>query len=667
MYSDPNLDAPPPRSQFRRPWSPEAFDPYPSGRDGYSTAQHGLYSMLEHHHDEEPRSHGTSPHRQQQQRRQASDVSVEALDLADYARTLRTRQAEDPYPPFPSQIRQGQGQGQENRPLSSFPAFPQPSTNSRDTLRTNAPSPVSRGPTLSSLTTHHTSLSSVPSRGRHSSRRPFSLPVTPTPFPPSSHPSSSRGHIANSYAPHSSPYIADPDNRAASSQEIDISNFPKWSRNWYNSNNPSARYNHRHSDAAGDPVSDADIDIYAPIPGSQLPGTRGNNKKSHFDPGYVHDPYTTDPYSPYDLPPPLSSTGHGSRDVLPWSKDPPEYGPALDPLQKEERMRMLEREFGANAKGKDKARDDGRLLVDDMGNPLVGTIDERGRLVTVGPKRRVALRTLQVLLAVGACVPALYAAVAIKQQPQDPQTTLPSVPPPPAGKPPVIVLYVLSVITLLLLLYMFVVRPCCCVRAKARSSSASSKNPLGAAANMGMMVLPVGGDGGGKKKNKKNKKGGKKGVDKGDVQVNLIVDPTMFQPPGGDSSTSESESDDDDGMPGGYDQQAKRKTKEKHRRRRRRRRGLLEGLAMEAEWKVARAWAKKLAVLDVAGVVLWGAAFVFIMTGKRCPSGGFNGWCNAYNVSSASACLLCVAFGVSLFFDVQDLHASKQSPRTRTS
>jgi hypothetical protein len=39
--------------------------------------------------------------------------------------------------------------------------------------------------------------------------------------------------------------------------------------------------------------------------------------------------------------------------------------------------------------------------------------------------------------------------------------------------------------------------------------------------------------------------------------------------------------------------------------------------------------------------------------------------CNAYNVSTASACLLAVLFGVSLFFDVQDLFASKQSPRTR--
>jgi hypothetical protein len=39
--------------------------------------------------------------------------------------------------------------------------------------------------------------------------------------------------------------------------------------------------------------------------------------------------------------------------------------------------------------------------------------------------------------------------------------------------------------------------------------------------------------------------------------------------------------------------------------------------------------------------------------------------CNAYNVSSAAACLLSIAFGVSTFFDVKDLYASKLSPRTR--
>ncbi|KDR73614.1 hypothetical protein GALMADRAFT_251356 [Galerina marginata CBS 339.88] len=637
MYSDPNnLDAPPPQSHFRRPWSPEAFDPYTPSSNVYEMPQNGSRQEFQQH---EYQSHGTSPHRQQ--RREASEVSVEALDLADYARTLRLRQAEDPYPPFPSQIRP------ESHPPSAFPGIPMTSWNSRSSLPMQPPSLVSRGTTLSSNTTHHTTYSN-PSRGRQSSRRPYSVP---TPLPSSSHASSSRVQLPPPSA-HRGPYIVDPDIHSA--DEIDISHFPKWSRNWYNSNNPS-RYNPDSWNPPGEP----DADIYSPLPTSQLNGSR--SKKSPFDPGYVHDPYRTfdsDPYNAYDPPPPLSSVGHGSsRDLLPWSTDPPEYGPPLDPTQKEERIRMLQREFGG--KGKGKGRDEGRALVDDEGKPLVGTIDEKGNLVTVGPKRRIFFRTLQIFLAIGACIPAIYAAVAIK-------TTGSDGPPPPANKPPVFVLYILSIITLLLLLYMFVVRPCCCVRSKSRSS----KHPLGSASHMGMMVLPVGNAG---KKNKKPK-GRKKGKGKygppgqGDVQVNLIVDPTAFQPPDASESESEDEHDslDEAMMPGGYDhrqQQARRKKKNRNRRRR----GLVEGLKMEEEWTVARQWAKKLAMLDVAGIVLWGAAFVFIMTGKKCPSGGFNGWCNAYNTSTASACLLCVAFGVTTFFDVQDLHASKQNPRTRTS
>ena len=94
---------------------------------------------------------------------------------------------------------------------------------------------------------------------------------------------------------------------------------------------------------------------------------------------------------------------------MPWSNDPPEYGPPLDPMLKEERMRMLEREFGSKGKGKGKS--DGLALVDDEGKPLVGTVDPKGYLVTTGPKRRVFVRTLQIILAAGASVPAIYAAV----------------------------------------------------------------------------------------------------------------------------------------------------------------------------------------------------------------------------------------------------------------
>lgn len=174
------------------------------------------------------------------------------------------------------------------------------------------------------------------------------------------------------------------------------------------------------------------------------------------------------------------------------------------------------------------------------------------------------------------------------------------------------------------------------------------------------MVLPVQGLNGKNQKHRhgKGKKG--KGGGPGDVQVNLIVDPSVF----GGRRDEESEEEEEEYVPGAFD--SHRPPDKKNARRRRRRKGVFEGLAMEEEWKRARSWARKLAVFDVAGVVVWGAVFVVILLGKRCPSGGYDGWCNAYNVSSAAACLLCVAFGFSTFFDIKDLHASKSSPRTRT-
>jgi hypothetical protein len=194
--------------------------------------------------------------------------------------------------------------------------------------------------------------------------------------------------IASLPSPGQDPYIVDPDVHP-SPDEIDVSNFPKWSRGWYsnNSNNPHL---------AAQPE-----DIYTPIP----PSLFGSSKnKTTFDPGNNYDPY-----SPYDVPPPFSSVGHdSSRNMLPWSTDPPEYGPPLNPILKEERMRMLEREFGSKGK-KGKTR----ILVFStmMESPKWGSVDEKGNLVTSGPKRRILFRVLQIVLAAGACVPAIYASL----------------------------------------------------------------------------------------------------------------------------------------------------------------------------------------------------------------------------------------------------------------
>ena len=182
----------------------------------------------------------------------------------------------------------------------------------------------------------------------------------------------------------------------------------------------------------------------------------------------------------------------------------------------------------------------------------------------------------------------------------------------------------------------------------------------------------VGGKHGGKKGNKRGRKGASR--EHGNVHVNLIVDPHMFRKED-DESEDGGWNESLPGISGGGPGRKKRVTQ---------RRSVLAGLAMEEDWKWARSYAKKLSALDAVGLTLWGVAFVFILVGQRCPSGGFEGWCvvilliflelliyifvvrcNAYNVSSAAACLLSIAFAVSTFFDVKDLHASKTSPRTR--
>ncbi len=79
--------------------------------------------------------------------------------------------------------------------------------------------------------------------------------------------------------------------------------------------------------------------------------------------------------------------------------------------------------------------------------------------------------------------------------------------------------------TFLLLFGLFVVHPCI----------KRPKKEQGGPGINGMMVLPIGGN---DKKNKK-KKGKKGGPPSQDVQVNLIVDPTMFRPPQEETSDSE--------------------------------------------------------------------------------------------------------------------------------
>ena len=57
---------------------------------------------------------------------------------------------------------------------------------------------------------------------------------------------------------------------------------------------------------------------------------------------------------------------------------------------------MLEREFGKDA-GKDAEPE-----------RMIGSVDARGRLITEGPKKRLAVRCIQLLLALTAVITSIY-------------------------------------------------------------------------------------------------------------------------------------------------------------------------------------------------------------------------------------------------------------------
>lgn len=257
----PRLDSPPPASQFRRrPWSP--------------------------HPDSEP----SFP-----QCRQASDVSVDALDLADFTQTLRAY-SPNPYPPFQIQS-------------SSSPSV-------------------------------------APSVLHYPRHRPFSLPVSHR-----SHSISNLSHVSppRSHA-HSDPHASTSQYPSASHiplpppSEVDISQFPAWSRTWYDPVSLTRQ-------DRVDPYNDIGDDPYPPVPSSQLP-----SPKSVFDPGYIHAPWTQTGLSLPGYASPDLEYGydpHTSSVPVPWGADPPGYGVSpIDPAVKEERIRMLEREFGSSGRGK---------------------------------------------------------------------------------------------------------------------------------------------------------------------------------------------------------------------------------------------------------------------------------------------------------------------------
>jgi hypothetical protein len=74
-------------------------------------------------------------------------------------------------------------------------------------------------------------------------------------------------------------------------------------------------------------------------------------------------------------------------------------------------------------------------------------------------------------------------------------------------------------------------------------------------------------------------------------------------------------------VPGSYTPLRRPRPKKKPRRR-----GFMEGLALERAWARARSNHKVQMWSCAAGMILWAAVFGIVIIGKRCPSGGFEGW-----------------------------------------
>ena len=181
-------------------------------------------------------------------------------------------------------------------------------------------------------------------------------------------------------------------------------------------------------------------------------------------------------------------------------------------------------------------------------------------------------------------------------------------PPPPQSKPHTLVLYALSILTSLFFLYRFLFRPCCC-------GGRGKKRDLTSFGPSGLAVLPVQGPSGDDKKKKKGKKGKQ---EQGNVQVNLIVDPTMFRSP----------LDQDDEESANLDEHSSStRIGQSGTSRRPKRRSVFEGLAIEEQWRAARKELKWMLFSDIVFFFLWFVEFIWILIGERCPPGGFNGWC----------------------------------------
>ncbi|GAA6029069.1 hypothetical protein JCM8097_001578 [Rhodosporidiobolus ruineniae] len=385
-------------------------------------------------------------------------------------------------------------------------------------------------------------------------------------------------------------------------------------------------------------------------------------------------------------------------------------------------MRRLEREFGPSPSSPSSAQDDPlaglsgkaryrafrrQQAVRQAEEASRSGVDEKGRLIGVGGRRRrVLLRWAQGVGAVVVGVGSIGAAV----------LTHPSSDPPPKGHPPLYLLYLLPFLSLFLTLFLHVVRPAM-YRRRTRAGGMAGQGGGG-------MVVPLvqgapGGGGGGRNGggwtccgSRRRSRVPRGAPGQGQTTVNLVVDPAVLAglTGGGAGGAAEEEAR-------RKRERERREKKDRRRRRRRRkerparRRGggeegeegeesdsslvsssssscssslssapdaaaardrlstlLPQRLAASRTFHLARRWLLKVVWAEAAAGVVWAAESVWAIGwgGGKCPVGGFEGYCNLYNLALAFAVLTAVVFFASAALSAMDLVRSKKDdPRLR--
>jgi hypothetical protein len=327
---------------------------------------------------------------------------------------------------------------------------------------------------------------------------------------------------------------------------------------------------------------------------------------------------------------------------------------------KQERIRMLERQFGKpkishtdtgdndddtqTVNGRDE--DD----IDDADLPL-GSVNSAGELIVERPRWRLAVRSLIGVAAIACGGTGIGGALLIK-----PGDTSPAA----RGSIASFVIYGCSVVTLLVILYLYVFRRCCGDPMRKELHAAGvADNPLAG------MIIPV--LSGTPQNASKGFGFGKRGRKARMMQqqqaptVNLIVDPALLGERAGrrpkrrgDDECDENDDECDERLPGDARRSSRRKNGI----------GVLGNIQMQRRWMIARKQVKLITVWDAILCVMWVAASIVALgLGKSCPTGAGNGWCNYYNGAISCGVILAVLLVVALYFDYRDLQVSKKPPR----